>query len=93
MNWEKLEEDSKMTEEWLGYLAEKQDENYQIKDPDYLNPDMWKEEEPLPMNHILGAFMYFRKIKGILKKAKETGSLSEDELPENAPKYLEELVR
>lgn len=89
----KLRRDLDIAEKWLSYLDKKQGENYAIKNPDYLNPEMWYNEKFLPMNHVLGAFMYFRRIRDVLKKAIETGYISEDELPLEAPKYLEELAR
>ncbi|MDP3991908.1 MAG: hypothetical protein U1B79_01215 [Candidatus Pacearchaeota archaeon] len=89
----RLDWDLESAQEWIDYLNENQDENYAIKNPDYLNPEMREDAEPLPMNHVLGAFMYFRKIKEVLKKAKETGYISEDDLPIGAPQHLERMVK
>ena len=90
-NLEKLEEDLKIVEEQLEYLHDHQKNNFRVDDPFYLNPSFYNGR-PLPMNHSLGSFIYFYRIKEVLEKALHDGYISEDSLPEDAPSYLEDFV-
>jgi len=92
MATEKIWRDLSIIEGGMAYLSEHQGINHQVTDENYLEPDL-DMNIVVPMNHSSGLFMYFRKIRAVLKKAVEKGFLEECELPENAPQYLEELVR
>lgn len=71
---------------------EHQRNNFKVVRGNYLVPEI-ENEEVMPMNHSSGLFMYYRRIRDILNLTLLTGSIKEDELPEGAPEYLEELVR
>ncbi len=98
MNREKLEGDLAKVKSYIRYLSENENRNFDVTGPstDYLMPFFWFDQEEggfvRPIENSNGLFMYYLRIKTVLEKALETGSLSEDELPRGAPEYLEELV-
>ena len=91
--WKKLDEDLKVANSWLEYLVKNPGQNYQIRHPDYLIPVLWQPEKPIRLTHPSGAFMYFMKIRDTLRKVKKIGYISENELPNEAPSYLEDFIR
>ena len=64
--------------------------NYEVTDSSYLNPTT--SGIVLPLRHPHGSFIYFQKIVKVLEEARTYGFISENPLPANCPRYLEELV-
>lgn len=91
--WKKLDDHLKIAEGWLEYLVKNPSQNHQIKHSDYLMPEMWTSEIPVKLTDLRGAFIYFIRIRNVLRKAKQIGYFPESELPEDAPSWLEEFAR
>lgn len=75
----------------LYFLEKHQDKNFDVTGlgANYLMPYFW-DEFIRPMNHKNGLFMYYKRLEDILKSViKNKGSISRNQLPPNAPEYLE----
>ena len=66
--------------------------NFKVRRPNYLTPSVYEDRKPLPLDDVDGLCIYFKNIGDVLSNVLMELPVSREDLPHNAPKYLEELA-